>query len=119
MEWGPLSEWVTASAEIAAVIVALFLPYYDEHRKSKLRTRNLKLFLYKLVHDILTKRNPEQIKNLESFLKLGYLIDDNSNDEIIFVVGNQILLELNSDQDEKITNQKVKKLLDQLELEKS
>ena len=30
MSIGPLSEWVTAFAEIAAVCIALFLPVYDK-----------------------------------------------------------------------------------------
>lgn len=34
MSIGPLSEWVTAAAEIAAVCVALFLPVYDKNRKN-------------------------------------------------------------------------------------
>ncbi|RHW46502.1 hypothetical protein DS832_05755 [Bombilactobacillus bombi] len=115
MEIGPLSEWVTASAEVAAVIVALFLPYYEEHRKTKLRNRNLKLFLQKLVKDAM--REPEKINNLESFLKFGYWIDYNSDDEIIFIIGNQILSELKSNQDNNTTEQKVKSLLKQLALE--
>ncbi|WP_179853799.1 hypothetical protein [Lactobacillus apis] len=35
MEIGPLSEWVTAIAEIAAVCVALFLPVYDKKREKR------------------------------------------------------------------------------------
>lgn len=35
MDWGPISEWAAAVAELLAVSVALFLPYYTEHRKEK------------------------------------------------------------------------------------
>lgn len=38
---GPLSEWVTAFAEIAAVSAALFLPVYDKKQEKRKRTRSV------------------------------------------------------------------------------
>jgi len=39
---GPLSEWVTAFAEITAICVALFLPVYDKKQEKRKKTRNMK-----------------------------------------------------------------------------
>ncbi|RHW46487.1 hypothetical protein DS832_05775 [Bombilactobacillus bombi] len=46
--------------------------------KNKLRNFNLKLLLKRLTEDAMKNRNPEKLKNLESFLKLGYWIDYDS-----------------------------------------
>ncbi|WP_260523908.1 hypothetical protein [Bombilactobacillus thymidiniphilus] len=35
MEIGSLAEWMTSFAEMAAVIVALFLPYYQSRKTRK------------------------------------------------------------------------------------
>ncbi|MCO6544201.1 MAG: hypothetical protein J6584_09595 [Lactobacillus sp.] len=116
MEIGPISEWVTAIAEVLAVVVALFLPYYEEQRKKRLRNRNLKLLLKRLTEDAMKKRDSEKLKNLESFLKLGYWIDYDGNDEAIYMIANQILLELKSDQYDSTNEKNIRNLLIQLEL---
>lgn len=63
---GPLSEWVTAFAEIAAVSVALFLPVYDKKQEKRKRTRNLKAIFRYLIKKSLDEENTS---NLESYFK--------------------------------------------------
>lgn len=89
MEVGPLSEWVTAVAEIAAVCVALFLPYYSEQKKQ--RRRNLK---YKTVIRSYTKRALEGdkngVENLKQFLKITFLVATSNDDQTVLSTGLQI-----------------------------
>ena len=84
MEIGPLSEWVTAIAEIAAVCVALFLPVYDKKREKKKRTRNLKKVFIFLIQKALDENDTT---GLEAYFKISYLtIDSLENREIYAVV---------------------------------
>lgn len=81
MNIGPLSEWVTAFAEIAAVCVALFLPVYDKKQEKRKRTRNLKAIFRYLIKKSLDEENTS---NLESYFKISYLILDSNDDKQVY-----------------------------------
>ncbi|RHW55155.1 hypothetical protein [Lactobacillus bombicola] len=83
MEIGPLSEWVTAIAEIAAVCVALFLPYFEKVREKQKRTRNMKLIFKKLIENALKENNA---LNLESYFKIAYLASDSEEDKEVLSI---------------------------------
>ncbi|CAM3181907.1 hypothetical protein SAMN04487792_1468 [Lactobacillus bombicola] len=83
MEIGPLSEWVTAIAEIAAVCVALFLPYFEKVREKRKNNRNMKLIFKKLIEGSLRDNNT---KSLESYFKIAYLASDDENDQQLLSV---------------------------------
>ena len=57
MSIGPLSEWVTAAAEIAAVCVALFLPVYDKKQEKRKKTRNMKAIFRFLMRKALDEKD--------------------------------------------------------------
>lgn len=81
MELGPISEWVTAVAEIAAVCVALFLPVYDKKKEKSRKTRNMKAIFGFLIKKALDEHDTS---NLESYFKIDYLIVDSDDDKQIY-----------------------------------
>jgi len=81
MSIGPLSEWVTAFAEIAAVCVALFLPVYDKKQEKRKKTRNMKAIFRFLIKKALEEKDTS---NLESYFKISYLIIDSNDDKQIY-----------------------------------
>ena len=81
MSIGPLSEWVTAFAEIAAVCIALFLPVYDKKQEKRKKTRNMKAIFKFLIKKALEEKDTS---NLESCFKISYLIIDSNDDKQIY-----------------------------------
>lgn len=90
MEIGPLSEWVAAAAELLAVGVALFLPYYTARQARKHRQRGLRLLLQHLVQAAVDQE-PDSIRSLDLFLKITFLGNNDPNNDQLLLVGNQIL----------------------------
>lgn len=83
MEIGPLSEWTAAAAELLAVTVALFLPYYTQVRERRHRRRNLRLVLPRLTLSAL-RGDPDGLKNLTTFLAIAFLGNaDPANDQLL------------------------------------
>ncbi|RMC25742.1 MULTISPECIES: hypothetical protein [unclassified Lactobacillus] len=95
MEIGPLSEWVTACAEIAAVCVALFLPYFDKMRAKRKKTRNMKIMLKTIINNALKDNN---VTVLESFLKISYLASDDEDDKQIFSIAEHAIEVIKDDE---------------------
>ncbi|BDR60350.1 hypothetical protein [Lactobacillus xylocopicola] len=87
MEIGPLSEWVTAFAEIAAVCIALFLPAYEKSKEKRKKRRNFKTIAKLLIKKALADQNTS---SLETFLNIGYTLSD-SGDEQVYSVARQAL----------------------------
>ena len=81
MSTGPLSEWVTAAAEIAAVCVALFLPVYDKKQEKRKKTRNMKAIFRFLIRKALDEKDTS---NLESYFKISYLVIDSNDDKQVY-----------------------------------
>lgn len=90
MEIGPISEWVAAIAEILAVVVALFLPYYTAYKAKKHQQRNLRLVLQKLVQAAVADE-PDSVKTLDIFLKISFLGNSDPANDNLLLVGNQVL----------------------------
>lgn len=112
MSIGPLSEWVTAAAEIAAVCVALFLPVYDKKQEKRKKTRNMKAIFRFLIRKALDEKDTS---NLESYFKISYLVIDSNDDKQVYsLVQHAIEILNNKDitQDKKETD--VEQLLEYL-----
>ena len=112
MSTGPLSEWVTAAAEIAAVCVALFLPVYDKKQEKRKKTRNMKAIFRFLIRKALDEKDTS---NLESYFKISYLVIDSNDDKQVYsLVQHAIEILNNKDitQDKKETD--VEQLLEYL-----
>jgi hypothetical protein len=112
MEIGPLSEWVAAAAEICAVCVALFLPYYQEHKKAVLRKRNFILVLKRL--SLEASNNIDSLRDLELFLKISYLTVSNAEGNQDLMVGLKIVHVIKEQGPSKETKNKVNELLERL-----
>ena len=112
MSIGPLSEWVTAAAEIAAVCVALFLPVYDKKQEKRKKTRNMKAIFRFLIRKALDEKDTS---NLESYFKISYLVIDSNDDKQVYsIVQHAIEILNNKDipQDKKETD--IEQLLEYL-----
>ena len=100
MSTGPLSEWVTAAAEIAAVCVALFLLVYDKKQEKRKKTRNMKAIFRFLIRKALDEKDTS---NLESYFKISYLVIDSNDDKQIYSIVQRAIEILN---DKDITQDK-------------
>ena len=108
MSIGPLSERVTAAAEIAAVCVALFLPVYDKKQVKRKKTRNMKAIFRLLIKKALEEKDTS---NLESYFKISFLIIDSNDDKQIYSIVQRAIEILN---DEDITQDKKETDVEQL-----
>ncbi|MFT8412027.1 MAG: hypothetical protein ABF743_05680 [Schleiferilactobacillus perolens] len=90
MDWGPISEWAAAVAELLAVSVALFLPYYTEHRKEKRKIRNLRVAINHLSQQALAGEK-DAVVTLEIFLNVSFLTTSSTEAEQLIVAGRLIL----------------------------
>ena len=108
MSIGPLSEWVTATAEIAAVCVALFLPVYDKKQEKRKKTRNMKVIFRFLIRKALDEKDTS---NLESYFKISYLVIDSNDDKQIYSIVQRAIEILN---DKDITQDKKETDIEQL-----
>lgn len=117
MEIGPLSEWVAAFAEIAAVIVALFLPYYNSYKEKMHNRRNLRLVLKEMVEAALDKEE-SSLTTLKIFLKITLLKNTDPAMDGLILVGNQIMEVLvNPKYDDATKRQRAKELLGTLDIQ--
>ncbi|UQS81431.1 hypothetical protein MOO45_08095 (plasmid) [Bombilactobacillus folatiphilus] len=55
MEIGSLAEWITGIAEVAAVVVALFLPSYQARKARKVSQQRIMNLVRSLLNDLLSK----------------------------------------------------------------
>lgn len=94
MSIGPLSEWVTAAAEIAAVCVALFLPVCDKKQEKRKKTRNMKAIIKFLIKKALAENDTS---NLESYFKISYLVIDSNDDKQVYSIVQHFIEILNND----------------------
>lgn len=116
LEMGPLADWAEATAELLAVCVALFLPYYTDYQKKKHQRRNLKIVLQELVQAALEQR-PDSVKTLDIFIKVSFLGNrDSANDELLMVGSHMVSLFEDTALDRQATQQEVVRLMTQLGL---
>ncbi|GAF41472.1 hypothetical protein FC83_GL002775 [Agrilactobacillus composti DSM 18527 = JCM 14202] len=90
MAIGTVSEWVAGISQFLAVCVALFLPYYNQHKKLKRRTRNLRVIIKQLGKEALAGEK-KAIPTLEIYLTVSFLEDTNADMERLLVQGRVIL----------------------------
>ncbi|MFD1431010.1 hypothetical protein [Lacticaseibacillus mingshuiensis] len=86
MEIGPLSEWVAGIAELLAVCVALFLPYYNERKKLRRKTRNLRVSLVKWGKQALDG-DAYALRVLDMYLMISYMGNMNADFELLVSKG--------------------------------
>ncbi|MCO6558010.1 MAG: hypothetical protein J6575_00945 [Bifidobacterium sp.] len=110
MEIGSLAEWATAVAETAAVLVALFLPYFERRRENRKSTRNLKIMLQGIVKRAIADNDQ---KSLETFVNISTLTDASERDKETLNVARQMLDLFNTDNGNvERRNREIEALLD-------
>lgn len=110
MEIGSVAEWATAVAETAAVLVALFLPYFERRRADRKSTRNLKIMLQGIVKRAIADNDP---KSLETFVNISTLTDAGERDKETLNVARQMLDLFNTDNGNvERRNREIEALLD-------
>ncbi|GEP18885.1 hypothetical protein [Pediococcus argentinicus] len=116
MEIGPLSEWVGALASFSAVLVALFLPYYQENKRNRKQVQRLKKFLAISQDKIINAENTEDkerdLKELDGFIKVNSLIAVEENKIKILEYSEQLFDLLKSEDgiDKPAVNEIMKKI---------
>ncbi|GKT03240.1 hypothetical protein [Furfurilactobacillus entadae] len=90
MEIGPLSEWVTAAAEILAVCTALFLPTITNARTAKRRERKLATSIKHITHQAL-QGDADAGHQLEIFIKIYFFIAETSHEQNDLLIATQIV----------------------------
>jgi hypothetical protein len=90
MHSGEIAEWVAAIAEACSVIVALFLPYYNQHVENKRKLRNLKVLIRRMTQRALNG-DANALTNLRTILTTAYLKNMNAKMEDVISDGEQIL----------------------------
>lgn len=90
MEIGPISEWLAAISEFLAVCVALLLPYYTDRKNTKRKRRNICLGIKRLANQALAHEE-DAIKNLELFLTISFISNDDATTEKLLMSGQEIL----------------------------
>ncbi|WEV59779.1 hypothetical protein OZX67_04390 [Bifidobacterium sp. ESL0728] len=112
MEIGSLAEWATAVAETAAVLVALFLPYFERRREHRKSTRNLKIMLRGIVKRAIDDNDP---KSLETFISVSAFTDAGERDKETMNVARQMLDLFHSDSsDIERRNREIEALLEDI-----
>ncbi|MFC6182184.1 hypothetical protein [Lactiplantibacillus daowaiensis] len=74
MELGTLSEWVAATAETLAVIVALFLPYYTQRQARKARAKRFEKIVSQGISR-LAEGDLADLDDFKSFVKISSLLE--------------------------------------------
>lgn len=90
MHSGEIAEWVAAIAEACSVIIALFLPYYNQHVENQRKLRNLKVLIRHMTQRAL-EGDTDALTNLRTILTTAYLKNMNAKMEDIINDGEQIL----------------------------
>lgn len=94
MHSGEIAEWIAAIAEACSVVVALFLPYYNQHVENKRKLRNIKMLIRRMGKRAVNGE-PEAMEHLQTILTTAYLKNINSRTEDVINKGQQLLDILN------------------------
>lgn len=113
MNIGPLSEWVTALAEIIAVCVALFLPMITQSRERHRREIKFRRMITKLTNRTLAGDDGAR-RELASFLRISLYIVQSSNEDDIIDIGSRINDILSKPNLESTDKERIQELLKQL-----
>ncbi|RRK11501.1 hypothetical protein D1831_02075 [Lactiplantibacillus garii] len=91
MEIGPLSEWVGALAELIAVAVALFLPYYNERKALHQRLRRYKHIVEQTLNTAAANQLTADYRDFCSFVKITLQLDMDDTAVEILEVGQALI----------------------------
>jgi len=90
MEIGPLSEWVAAAAEILAVSVALFLPYYNQRQERLHRLKRFKKIVEQSIN-VISQNNLSGLDDFRSFIKISSLLEVDEQLLAVLQVGDELI----------------------------
>ncbi|WP_152668261.1 hypothetical protein [Lactiplantibacillus herbarum] len=90
MEIGPLSEWVAAAAEILAVSVALFLPYYNQRQERLHRLKRFKKIVEQSIN-VVSQNNLSNLDDFQSFIKISSLLEVDERLLAVLQVGDELI----------------------------
>lgn len=94
MEIGSLAEWVEGGAEILAVSVALFLPYFQERRQNRAKNQRAKQVIISTAEQLLrdTNINSDKIlSELQGFVQVYSMLATNNKTIDIIAQGSAII----------------------------
>ncbi|WP_125581849.1 hypothetical protein [Levilactobacillus cerevisiae] len=97
MELGTWSDWFEAVGELLAVVVALFLPVYQERKQKRLTRQRVKNNIQRLVQSLLStaRANREwetDFQTLQTLMRLyGALLTDERGEPIVSL-GEQLVV---------------------------
>ncbi|KAE9560227.1 hypothetical protein [Companilactobacillus bobalius] len=118
MEIGSLAEWVESFAEILAVSIALFLPYYQKRRANKEKNQQAKQIIIKTSNKLLHQTKIQeslQFEELTKFVSIYLVLATNDTTVTIIQLGDAILNVIGtSDQLSAEQQSQVGKLIDDL-----
>lgn len=116
MHSGEIAEWVAAIAEASSVVVALFLPYYNQHVENKRKLRNVKMLIHRMGKRAMNG-DEDAMEHLQTILTTAYLKNMNSKTEDVINDGQQILDIMNISDGKPNAEQKgqIKKLLREID----
>lgn len=116
IEWGAVSDWFEAVAELLAVCVALFLPMVEARKRRRATRKRIKQNVYRLTLELLemTRDNDERsasYQTLQVMIRLyGGLLTDPLGEPIV-AIGEELLVLLETPEPD---GQRVTALLDKL-----
>lgn len=94
MEIGSLAEWVEGGAEILAVSVALFLPYFQERRQNRAKNQRAKQVIISTAEQLLRDTNIKSDKilsELQGFVQVYSMLATNDKTIDIIAQGSAII----------------------------
>ena len=100
MEVGSLAEWVEGGAEILAVSVALFLPYYQTRKNTRAKARRVKQVIIATTRELLDSSdipNTNEYRELTLFVSFYGALGTNDNALKAIGIGNNIVDIIDSD----------------------
>ncbi|GAA6112703.1 MAG: hypothetical protein M3005_05855 [Apilactobacillus sp.] len=115
MHSGEAAEWVAAIAEALSVVVALFLPYYNQHVENKRKLRNIKMLIRRMSKRAMDGEE-DALEHLGTILTTAYLKNMNSKTEDVINDGQQILdiLKMSKGNPTEEQREKMRALLDEI-----
>lgn len=94
MELGSLAEWVEGLGELLAVSVALFLPYYQQHKQTKEKNQRAKQVILGTTHTLLEQTQvagSTNFKELSGFVSIYTVLATNDKAGEIITLGSDII----------------------------
>lgn len=116
MELGSLAEWVEGLGELLAVSVALFLPYYQQHKQTKEKNQRAKQVIMGTTQALLTQSQiagSTNFKELEGFVTIYAVLATNNKSAEIIEFGSDILDIINNDA--RLNSSQIKQIKDKLQ----